>query len=95
VRQTHLLKCWPIPFEAVRSGLKRHEVRVNDRDFRPGDRVVLLEFEPATTRYSGRKLRFEIGHVSQGGTWSLPDSLCVFSLLPPKKTRTAKRRKAK
>ncbi len=43
----HELKTWPHPFRAVWDGSKTHEVRVNDRDFRVTDLLVLREWDPA------------------------------------------------
>jgi len=37
----HFLKTWAEYFEAVKSGNKTFEVRVNDRDFKVGDILVL------------------------------------------------------
>lgn len=84
----HVLKCHPEPFLAVKEGRKRHEVRVNDRNFQAGDIVELREWNPdpdASGLAIGftivAQLRFRIGYVTAGGTWGLPDDLCVFTLL--------------
>lgn len=42
----HVLKIWPDSFEAVIDGGKKFEVRVNDRDYRLGDVLVLREYIP-------------------------------------------------
>lgn len=85
----HDLKCWPGPFEAVRSGQKLHEVRFNDRAYAAGDTVTLKEWDPAPSHgskvwpvgFTGQELEFTIGHVSEAGTWGLPPLVCVFTLL--------------
>jgi len=41
----HELKCTPLYFHLVCSGRKRFEFRVNDRGFRAGDRLRLLEYD--------------------------------------------------
>ncbi len=43
---THDLKCWPEYFEAIRSGTKTFEVRLNDRGFLAGDVLHLHEWDP-------------------------------------------------
>lgn len=45
--QVHELKTWPKHFFAVWQGLKRFEMRVNDRDFKLGDMLHLREWEPS------------------------------------------------
>lgn len=44
----HELKTWPKPFASILSGFKKHEIRVNDRDFREGDELCLREWNPVT-----------------------------------------------
>lgn len=58
--QTHELKCWPEHFERVRVGAKRFELRREDRGFSPDDTLMLCEFDPATQRYSGRRLTVQV-----------------------------------
>jgi hypothetical protein len=91
-RMTHELKCWPGNFEATVRGDKHHEIRVNDRDFQVGDLVILREFIPdgscdVKTRATNGVLTNNavvrrISYVSKGGTWGLPDNICVFSHQP-------------
>lgn len=89
--KVHELKSWPGVFQAVKRGEKRHEIRVNDRDFKTGDVVVLNEWNPERFStgmeigYTGSEpLRFVIGHISRG-TFGLPENLCVFTLQPEAK----------
>lgn len=44
-RNVHDLKIRPQYFEAVARGAKGFEVRVNDRDFKVGDHLLLREWE--------------------------------------------------
>lgn len=85
----HQLKCWPEPFKAVLAGHKRHEVRKNDRGYTRGDHVVLNEWDPTPASinvldgakgFTGRSVGAVIGHVTEGGTFGLPDDICVFTL---------------
>lgn len=78
--KTHVIKCDPAPFEAVQRGLKRHEVRVNDRDYKTGDHVVMEEFDRQTKTYSGRSIEAVIEWLTPGGSYGLPVDLCVFTI---------------
>jgi Domain of unknown function (DUF3850) len=42
------LKTGPKPFASILSGFKKHEIRVNGRDFRGGDEFYLREWNPVT-----------------------------------------------
>jgi hypothetical protein len=42
----HELKSWPEFFEEVFNGMKKFEIRNNDRNFIVGERVLLKEWEP-------------------------------------------------
>ncbi len=55
IRDAHELKCWPLYFEAVRSGHKTFEIRKNDRDYCEGDVLKLREWSPGTEAYTGRE----------------------------------------
>jgi|JI10StandDraft_1071094.scaffolds.fasta_scaffold2592595_1 hypothetical protein len=61
--QTHKLKTINPYFTAVWRGFKKFEVRKNDRDFKEGDKVHLLEYEAETDNYTGREIRGEITYV--------------------------------
>lgn len=56
----HELKTDPEPFNALWLGLKRYEVRRNDRDYHEGDWLVLREYDPKTGTFSGREVKTEI-----------------------------------
>jgi hypothetical protein len=84
---THELKCAPEPFEAVLSGAKKHETRVDDRDYRVGDTLTLHEWVAVGARdlapfgcYTGRVAFRRVTYKSEGGTWGLPVGLCVLSI---------------
>lgn len=76
----HVLKIWPAQFDMVRFGAKRHEVRVNDREFKTGDLLILAEYDPALKKHTHRNLLVRVTHITQGGTFGLPEDLCVLSI---------------
>lgn len=79
---THKLKTWPVFFQAILEGRKKHEIRVNDRDYRAGDSLVLQEYEPEVGRYTGREIIVQVTYLTPGGTWGLPANVCVMSIHP-------------
>lgn len=76
----HELKTWPQYFAAVRSGKKRFEVRRNDRDFRVGDTLCLVEYDHETDVYSGAGLTCLVTYLLPGGHFGLADDVVVMSL---------------
>ncbi|MDM3425152.1 DUF3850 domain-containing protein [Citrobacter sp. Cb026] len=56
----HSLKIGPLFFNAVANGEKRAEVRINDRDFKCGDFLILREW---AGEYTGRKLTVKVTHI--------------------------------
>lgn len=79
---THALKTWPPYFEAIRRGEKTFEVRRNDRDFRLGDKLLLLEFGPLSSLFSGREIKVEIKYILTGEEFGISPGFSVigFSL---------------
>lgn len=79
--RVHLLKTAAPWFDEVWNERKPFEVRRNDRDFRAGDVVVLLETD-ARGFYTPRRLIFRIGYVLTGFP-GLRKGWCAFGLLVP------------
>jgi len=78
--RTHVLKVWPIYFEALFSGKKNFEVRVNDRGFKTGDQLILLEYDQPTNTHTGRELRAGISYILPGGSFGIAADYCVMAL---------------
>jgi hypothetical protein len=60
---THDVKCWPEFFEAICARRKTFEVRLNDRDYREGDAILLREYDPDAATLSGRLIFAQVGYV--------------------------------
>ena len=56
-------KTWPELFQKVLEGKKKVDVRLADFECKPGDILVLEEFDPKAKKYTGRKLEKRITHV--------------------------------
>lgn len=77
----HNLKTWPLYFQAIADGRKTFDVRKNDRGFKEGDILELMEYNPETKKYTGRILLKRIGFMIEG-EWGLSAETCCMSLLP-------------
>lgn len=66
---THNLKILPEYFSAVRDGLKRAELRWNDRDYRAGDTLHLMETPRGSCHATGEFINVAITHVADVGEW--------------------------
>ena len=79
--RTHQLKILPPFFNAVLTGEKTFEIRLNDRDFHSGDVVFLKEYSKKDDDLTGRVIRAEVGFVFKGSDYGVKEGYCVFSLL--------------
>lgn len=61
-RKTHELKILPEYFTAVTSGIKRFEIRKNDRGYNVGDILRLNEYENG--KYTGNVHVVEITYIT-------------------------------
>lgn len=53
--QTHELKIHPRYFKDVMLGIKKFEIRLNDRNYQERDNLILKEWNPETNQYTGRQ----------------------------------------
>lgn len=56
-------KCWPEFFELVASGKKNVEIRLADFAMKPGDTLILEEWDPKTRKYTGKKIAKKVKSV--------------------------------
>ncbi len=63
-------KVWLEYFEAVVSGKKKFELRLNDFVVNEGDTLVLEEWNPETKEYTGRKIEKKVTYV---GRWKIDE----------------------
>ena len=86
--QTHRVKSWPHLFHAVVEGVKLHELRRNDRGYQIGDILLLEEYVPETTQYTGRSFQVRITYVTSPSvpcavsSEALHSDFCILSIEP-------------
>lgn len=81
----HPLKTWPEPFGHIWAGSKKAEFRKNDRDFRVGDVLILLEWYPDKKQYSSREIHADVTHIMS--TFGVPEGYVVMSIEVVEKKR--------
>lgn len=79
--KTHNLKIWPEYFAAVRDGLKRAELRWNDREYQAGDILDLCEWDPNEEAFTGEYISVIVTHVAELGQW-MPGYVLLSIALP-------------
>ena len=63
-KHTHHLKSWPKPFADLSGGRRTYELRINDRNYRMGDRLVFHEWSPTGQGFTGAWVIADVVHVS-------------------------------
>ena len=58
-------KIWPEYFDAIASGKKKYDFRLDDFEVGKGDTLVLEEWDPKTKNYTGRKVEKKITYVGK------------------------------
>lgn len=58
-------KIWPEYFEAVASGKKKFELRLDDFIVAEGDTLLLKEWDPKTEEYTGRQVKKQVTYVAK------------------------------
>ncbi len=58
-------KLWPEYFDAVVSGKKKYELRLNDFEVEEGDVLFLEEWDPKTQQYTGRTVEKKVTFVGR------------------------------
>lgn len=66
-RRVHQLKTDPEWFKDAKKGIKKFEVRSNDRCYEVGDIVILEEYDRETKEYSGESIIVEIIYICDYG----------------------------
>lgn len=60
----HILKSWTKFFRPISVGIRTHELRRNDRDFKVGDTIVLCEFDEISNLYSGEQCTVKVTSIT-------------------------------
>ncbi|WP_187261283.1 DUF3850 domain-containing protein [Pontibacter beigongshangensis] len=73
------LKIWPEFYEPVKSGVKPFDLRLNDRNYKPGDVVQFEEYCPKMKCYTDRRFMKKVTYVLEN--WpGLEENFCILGL---------------
>lgn len=75
----HQLKTWPEYYQEVDKGNKTFEIRKNDRNYRIGDTLELLEYIPYVG-LTGKSKRFWVKYILHGGSFGLEEGYVIMSI---------------
>lgn len=76
----HELKCHSEYFGLVQSGAKKFEVRINDRDYKIGDQLVLMNYDAKNQKYLPGVLVRTVYYILYGPAFGIKDGYCIMSL---------------
>jgi transcriptional regulator with XRE-family HTH domain len=75
---THKLKILPKYFIPILNRTKNFELRKNDRGFKVGDDIALMEYDNGA--FTGRMVYREITYILEGGEYGLDKDYVILSL---------------
>lgn len=79
--KTHELKTHPEYFQAIFNHSKDFELRKNDRDFKVGDELKLMEFDPEKNEYTGAVITVWVNYILHGGKFGLEDGYVIMNIV--------------
>lgn len=59
----HELKVWKPYFKDIKEGRKGFELRLNDRDYKVGDELILNEFDVDEDMFTGDHIHAEVTYI--------------------------------
>lgn len=80
INTTHELKTWPFYYQDIANGNKKFEIRLNDRDFKIGDMLILKEYDPDTKKYTNNFCTKTITYILYGGSMGLKTGYVILSI---------------
>lgn len=76
VKTKHILKSNVKNFTPINFRIKKFDVRINDRDFKVGDTLILREWDEKYERYTGQTAKRTIGFIER--IFGVSDGLVIL-----------------
>lgn len=70
---THELKIYPEHYKNVMLGIKKVEVRLNDRNYQENDILLLNEYDPNKQKYTGSQVIRKVDFIVKDVAGLAPD----------------------
>jgi len=65
--KVHMVKSWVGLFDSLYSGVRKFDLRVNDRDYKTGDKIHFFEYDPDKEQITGRNVERKITYIMRFG----------------------------
>ena len=78
--KTHKLKTWPEYYSLIKQGIKKFEIRKNDRNFQIGDVLVLMEYDNTNSCYTGNNCEVVVDYIFHGGSFGVQEGFVVMGI---------------
>ena len=82
MNKRHFVKTLSNYYADVVSGKKKAELRLNDRDYKVGDHLVLMEIDKFTYKLTGNWHEVAVTHFFQSAQLALQPGFCMLSIEP-------------
>ena len=75
----HTLKTDHSSWRAIYEGRKSFEYRKNDRNYKVGDSLLLMDYYPETES-TGNEIHADVTYILYGGRYGIPEDYCIMQL---------------
>lgn len=76
----HTIKCLPEFYRHIIDGSKTFECRYNDRHYWVDDILIIKEWIPGESAFSGQEVRKRVSYLLSGEEWGVVRGYCVLGL---------------
>ncbi len=82
-QRAHALKVDSLHFKDLSRGVKTFEVRLNDREYKIGDLLLLFDYDTEQERYKVNFMVRRVSYILNGGQYGIESKYVVMALIEP------------
>lgn len=75
----HKIKTHKPFYQSIVEGKKPFEFRLNDRDYKVGDVLYHIEYDPEKQEETGREIWCDVVYIIYGGQFGIPEGYCIMT----------------